>query len=211
MRSGTCLLVAFALLAGAGAAHGGSPPRRSSTSVDIAGQPARSLEVADRPLGRRIAVFGRGPAARLPAPAGPMRPLAAVAADMLGHPGTLVLAKTRRVATPAGPVYLVPTNRGWVCVQGPTFRTCHRGLLRQGVTWNFYSTPSGLDVIGIAADDVRALTLTWGAYARRAVLSRNVFFVHRPLTITSAKHLPPLGRLVVAYRGSRAAATVSLH
>jgi hypothetical protein len=130
---------------------------------------------------------------------------------MRGNPGALMLAKTRRVVTAAGPIYLVPTAHGWLCVQGPTFQTCHRGLLRQGVTWSFYSTPTGLDVIGIAANNVRSVGLAWGTQRRQAQLARNVFFVQRPLSITSAQHLPPLGLLTVTYRGARASTALPLH
>lgn len=140
-----------------------------------------------------------------------MRPLSVVAAHLLGHPGALVLGKTRVVTTAAGPIYLVPTTHGWVCEQGSRFATCHRGLLPQGVTWNFYSTSSGLDVIGIVANDVRAVTLAWNGKTRRAQLAHNVFFVHRPLSITSAQHIPPLGRIALQYRGGKPGTIVSLH
>jgi hypothetical protein len=179
--------------------------------VDVFGQPRSSLEVADRPVGTHLALFSSGGVtAPLPRSTRLMRSLPVVAAHLRGDPGALVLDKARRVTTAAGPVYLVPTIHGWVCVQGPTFRTCHRGLLRQGLTWNFYSTPTGLDVIGIVADDVRTVTLTWSGHRRRAQLGRNVFLVHRPLTLTSTQHLPPFGRLVVSYRGGRAPASVPL-
>jgi hypothetical protein len=147
----------------------------------------------------------------LPTPSRLVRPLSFVAAHLRGNPGALMLSKTRRVATAGGPVYLVPTINGWLCVQGPTFQTCHRGLLRQGLTWNFYSTSAGLDVIGIAANNVRGISLTWSGKSLQAQLARNVFFVHRPLSITSVKHLPSFGRLAVLYRGSKAPTTVPLH
>jgi hypothetical protein len=204
-------LVALAVLAGASAALGTSPPRPVVTSVDIWGQPDRSQEVADRPLGTTIALFRGGSTAHLPTPTGLMRPLSFVAAHMRGNPGALVIGKTRRVATAAGSVYLVPTIHGWLCVQGPTFQTCHRGLLRQGLTWNFYSTSTGLDVIGIVADNVRAIDLTWSGKSLRAQLAHSVFFVRRPLSLTSVKHLPSFGHLAVSYRGSKAPTTVPLH
>jgi hypothetical protein len=207
MRLWSWLVVVLAVLVSAGAASGTDPAR--STGVLVWGQPARSLEVAGRPLGSTIALFRAGPTAHLPA-SGLMRPLSIVAAHLRGDPGALVLAKTRRVTIPPGPVYLVPTTHGWVCVQGARFETCHRGLLRQGVTWTFYSTTDGLDVIGIAANDVRAVDLSWTGNTRRAELAHNVFFVHRPISITSAKHLPPFGSLTVAYRGGRASASVRL-
>ena len=122
-----------------------------------------------------------------------------------------MFAKARRVGTEVGPIYLVPTTHGWVCEQGPNFETCHRGLLPQGATWNFYSTPTNLDVIGIVANNVRAVRLTWGRTTRQARLAHNVFFVRRPIAITSAKHLPPLGRLSLRYRGAKPATTVPLH
>lgn len=212
MRSGWCVLASVAVLPGIGVSGArSSPPRQAFTYVDIWGQPSRSEEVAGRPLGTTIALFRGGVAAHLPRSTGPMRPLSVVAAHLLGHPGALLLARTRRVITAAGPIYLVPTTHGWVCEQGPNFRTCHRGLLAQGVTWNFYSTSTGLDVIGIAADNVRAVSLTWAGKTRRAQLSQNVFFVHRPISIASATHLPSLGRLRLLYRGGKPVTTVPLH
>jgi hypothetical protein len=210
MRS-ACLVGCLAAFAASSAAWATSPPRQGTTGVEIWGQPARSLEVADRPLGTTIALFkGSRAAAQLPPATGLMRPLPVVAAHLRGNPGRLLLGKTRRVATLAGEVYLVPTVRGWLCIEGPTFATCHRGLLRQGVTWDFYSTPTGLDVIGIAANNVRAINLAWGTQRVHAQLGQNVFFVHRPISLTSTLHLPPLGRLVVAYRGSRPTAVVRI-
>jgi len=211
MRSLCLLGCLIALAAGSSTALGTNPPRHISAGVDIWGQPSRSLEVADRPLGKTIALFrGAQAAVPLPAPAGPGRPLAVVAANLQGNPGRLLLGETRRAATGAGEVYLVPTARGWLCVQAPSFATCHRGLLRQGVTWDFYSTSGGLDVIGVAADDVRSVSLTWGKEHRNARLVHNVFFVNRPLSLTSTQHIPPLGRLVVSYRGTRPSASVRL-
>jgi hypothetical protein len=122
-----------------------------------------------------------------------------------------MVAKTRRVATPVGPIYLVPTVRGWVCVQAPRFETCHEGLVRQGVTWTFISTQTGLDVIGIAADNVDGVALIYAKQHRRAELAHNVFFVHRPISLTSIQHLPPLGTLAISYRGTRAQSRVALH
>jgi hypothetical protein len=203
-------VVATALALAAAAASAAAPPR-PITGVDVFGQPSRAAETAGRPLVRTIGVFrSAGAAARLPAPHGPMRPLAAVAAGFRGRPGALLVGETRRVPTAAGPVYLVPTARGWVCVQGPRFETCHRGLLRQAVTWSFYSTATGLDVVGVAADDVRSVTLIWGGGRRRAQLARNVFFVRRPFAATSVAHLPPLGRLAITYRDGRRPTTVEL-
>ncbi|MGN6799981.1 MAG: hypothetical protein ACTHKS_17695 [Gaiellaceae bacterium] len=158
-----------------------------------------------------LAVFRGGNAVQLPHPNGLMRPLSVVAAGLVGHPGALLLAKARRINTEIGPIYLVPTTHGWVCEQRPNFETCHRGLLAQGVTWNFYSTSDGLDVIGIAANNIRAVSLTWARTTRQARLAHNVFFIHRPISITSAKHLPPLGRLGLRYRGGKPGTTVALH
>ena len=205
------LVLAAAVLGCASAAWAASPPHPTvSTGIELFGGPARAQEVSGRPLGTNLALFGTGPAARLPSPPGMMRPLSYVAAHMRGTPGSLVPSETRRVVTPIGFVYLVPTTQGWLCVQGPTFATCHRGLLRQGVTWSFYTVADGLDVIGIAANDVRAIDLTWKGSSRHAQLARNVFYVHRPLSITSMTHLPAFGRLAVTYRGHKAATTVSL-
>jgi hypothetical protein len=136
--------------------------------------------------------------------------LAMVAAHMRGDPGRLLLAKTRRVSTPVGAVYLVPTDRGWVCAQGQSFATCHHGLLRAGVTWSFYSTSSGIDVVGIAADDVSRVVLAGGGRRWTAQLHDNVFFVSRTLAIGSASHLPPFGTLTVSYRGRSRVAHVPL-
>lgn len=186
-----------------------APPPSYSTSVDFFGQPNRSAEVVGQPLAKTLALFAfPGSATQLPRPTGFMRPLADVAAHLRGDPGALIPTETRRVTTAAGPVYLVPTARGWLCVQGPTFQTCHRGLLKQGVTWNFYTRTNGLDIVGIAANTVRAVTLVWGHQHRRAALAHNVFFVHRPLSATSIQHLPPLGRLAISYRGARRSTTV---
>ena len=129
-----------------------------------------------------------------------MHPLPVVALKMSGNPGKLSLTLTRRVDTPAGPLYLVPTVHGWVCMQASTFRRCHRGLLDQGITWNFYSTPTGLRVVGIAADDVAGVTLSYGTTHRPVTVHDNVFYVTRPLVLTSTRRLPPLGRLTVSYR-----------
>lgn len=208
---GRCLLVVTACgLLSVVSAQAAKPPSYS-TSVDFFGQPDRSAEVVGQPLAKNLALFALpGSAVPLPRPTGLMRPLADVAAHLRGHPGALVPAETRRVTTGAGAVYLVPTVRGWVCVQGRAFQTCHRGLLEQGVTWNFYSRMNGLDIVGIAADSVRAVTLVWGHRHRRAALANNVFFVHRPLSATSIQHLPPLGRLAISYRGARRSTTVAV-
>ena len=110
--------------------------------------------------------------------------------------------------TAAGPVYLVPTVRGWVCVQTARFETCHRGLLRQGVTWTFYSTQGALDVVGIAANDVHSVVLHWGGRHRAATLSQNVFFVQRSVSLTAGTHIPPVGRLSIIYNGGSSPASV---
>jgi hypothetical protein len=165
--------------------------------VDVWGQPDLAQQVAGRPLGSTLALFRTGTTVTLPRPSFhgvPMRPLGVVAAHMRGKPGRLVLAKTRRV----GALYLVPTTRGWVCVQGPAFQTCIRGLLRSGITWMFQSTATGIDVWGIAAGDVSRVVLG----RRAATLDDNVFFVTRSMKLAS--HLPKtFGTLIVSYRGSR--------
>jgi len=106
-----------------------------------------------------------------------MQPLAVVAAHMRGSPGKLLLKQTRRVTTDVGPAYLVPTAHGWLCIQGPTFQTCHQGLLHQEIAWTYYSTQGGLVVIGIAADDVTQVILTYGKQHRTARLHDDVFSV----------------------------------
>lgn len=208
MRVALCLVLP--ILCGGAVALGASPSRHPSSGIDLWGQPSRGQEVANRPLGSNLALFTHGTTVRLPAPARPMRPLSFVAAHMLGKPGTLISDKTRRVATKIGPVYLVPTTHGWVCMQGLTFATCHRGLLRQGLTWDFFTTTTGLDVIGLAANNVRSITLLWSTNRREARLSHNIFFAHRPLSISGSKPPAALGRLTVAYRGNSSSATVSL-
>jgi hypothetical protein len=197
------LILISVLAAGVASAHSAPPPHVAvSTGLDFWGQPSSSAEIADRPLGHTLGLFrAAGAAASLPMPsAGPSSTLAAVAARLRGHPGALLLSQARRVVTAAGPVYLVPTTRGWLCVQGPNFRTCHHGLLRQGITWSFYSTAQGLSVIGIAADGVARVSLVYGKQRREATLHDNVFYVARPITFGVTQRLPPLGRLVVAYR-----------
>ena len=139
-----------------------------------------------------------------------MQPLAVVAAHMRGDPGAFLLGETRRVATAAEAVYLVPTTRGWVCMQGQRFATCHRGLLRQGISWNFESEGDGVDVVGIAADDVSGVALEYGKTEQQAVLHDNVFFVHRPATFTPGQHSFPLGTLTIRYRDGRPKASVAL-
>jgi hypothetical protein len=179
------------------------PPH--STSVDVWGQPSRSAEVAGRPLGSTLHVFLAGKAVRLPRPSFhgmPVEPLSAVAARMHA-PGTLALAKARRV----GSVYLVPTTKGWVCVAGPAFATCHRGLLRSDVTYTFQSTATGIAVYGIAADGVARVSLG----SQTATIHDNVFFLTRPMKLTSTAHLPKtFGTLTVSYRDGRPPARVAL-
>ncbi len=191
----------------------GAPPH-TSLGIDIWGQPSRSAEHAGRPLERTLGIFrSTKRAARLPVGgSGLTQPLSVVAAKLSGSPGKLLVGLTRRVDTPAGRLYLVPTDRGWACMQASSFETCHRGLLAQGITWNLYSTQAGLTVVGLAADGVARVTLTYGTTQHTATLHDNVFYVTRPLTLTSAQHLPPLGRLVVSYRDpSRPPAQVAVH
>lgn len=202
------VLLTFAAVSAAARAAVAVPPHED-VRVDLFGQPAQRLEVAGRPLGQTLAIFRSSRAAApLPAPVGSMRPLAVVAAHLRGSPGALLTGRTRRVSTAVGPIYLVPTVRGWVCVQATTFETCHRGLLQQGVTWSFYSTEDGLDVVGIAADDVRSVALHWARRRRQAALAHNVFFVQRTISLTSGTHIPPLGRLSIDFRGTKAPASV---
>lgn len=209
----------FSLVLTLGPAAYAAPPR-IIRSVDIWGQPSSVAETAGRPLGQTLALFrSTRHAAPLPAPAPPMLPLSVVAAHLRGDPGVPMLEQTRLVSTPAGALYLVPTAHGWLCWQGTGFATCHRGLLSQRVTYDYYSTSTGLAVVGIAADDVATVTLHWGSHSRAARLRDNVFYVARPLTLPPASplsppagtSLPPPGKLVISYRDrSHPAATVVL-
>jgi hypothetical protein len=170
----------------------GTPPVK--TSVDVWGQAARSAETV--PAHLRVLRRSQTAADALPG-GGPFTTLAGVASRM--HAGRLRGGASRRIDTSVGPVYLAPTASGWLCVQLPNARTCHRGLLRQRVTWSFYTTNPGLEVVGVAADDVARVTLAFAGRTRSAVLRDNVFTVSRPLTVASTQ-LPPLGRLLVRYR-----------
>jgi len=132
-----------------------------------------------------------------------MQPLAIVAARMRGEPGALLLSETRRVATGAGTIYLVPTAGGWVCAQGQRFETCDRGLLPSGISWHFESVGHGVDVVGIAADDVSGVVLEYGKTEQRASLRDNIYFVHRPASFTRGEHSFRLGTLTISYRDGR--------
>ncbi|HEY3921242.1 MAG TPA: hypothetical protein VGL76_03915 [Gaiellaceae bacterium] len=179
----------------------GPPPH--STGVDVWGQPSRSAEVAGRPLGSTLQLFRAAKRVRLPAQP-PFQPLAVLATRMRGHPGSLELAKTRRFEG----LYLVPTTNGWVCVQATRFQTCVRGLLRAGVVWMFQSAYNGIDIWGLAANNVSHLRLG----SKSATLRDNVFFVFRPMKLTSTAHLPKtFGTLLVTYRDGRAPARVVIH
>jgi hypothetical protein len=199
------------LLAAVGAAQAAPPHQQTTSSIDVWGAPSRSAEIPVRPLGGDLRLF-RSTASVASLPAGkpmPMEPLAVVAAQLLGHPGKLLPAETRRVVTGAGSIYLVPTDRGWICVQAQEFETCHRGLLRQGVTWSFYSTDDRIAVVGIAADRVAGVTLAFGTERRVATLRDNVFYVARQIRLTSTD-IPPLGTLVISYRNNAPAASVAV-
>jgi hypothetical protein len=187
------------------------PSAPSRTFVDVWGQPSRAAEVAGRPLDGALAVFRSSRlAAALPAPSGPMQPLVSVAAHMRGEPGALLPRETRRVVTAAGPIYLVPTTRGWACMQASRFETCHRGLLPQGISWDFGSGSGGLDVAGIAADDVAGVVLEYGKTRARASLRDNVFFVHRPILLTPGQSRSAFGVLTVSYRDGKPPRSVPL-
>ena len=171
------------------------PPH--STSVDIWDQASRSAEVAGRPLGSTLRLFRAGRTVTIPTWHGDT--IAAVAARM--QAGRLDAAKARRV----GDLYLVPTATGWACVQGPAFLTCHRGLLRSGITWGFQSTKTGIAVYGIAADGVARVSLG----SQTATVRDNVFLLTRTMKLTSTAHLPKtFGTLTVSYRDGRPPARV---
>jgi hypothetical protein len=89
--------------------------------VNAFGQSSPPAQGGGRPLTGTLAgtlgVFrSHRLAAKLPSPSGLMQPLSVVAAHMNGEPGVLLPNETRRVATGAGPLYLVPTTRGWACL-----------------------------------------------------------------------------------------------
>jgi hypothetical protein len=175
-----------------------APPPQAA-GVDAWGQPSRSAEVAGRPLGSTLHVFRSGKAVTIPTWHG-LR-LSTVAATM--KTGELVSQKARL----ADPLLLVPTTGGGICIQGPTFQTCHRGLLRTGVTYTFQVTDQYELVFGIAADDVTRVSLG----ARSVTVHDNVFVFSRPLKLTSAAHLPKtFGTLTVSYRGGRPPARVAI-
>lgn len=174
-----------------------APPPQ--TSVEIFGQPSRTAEVAGRPLGSTLELFRTGRRVRIPSWHG--QTIAAVAERM--RAGAIRQAKARRVED----LYLVPTTGGGVCVQGPRFLTCHRGLLRSGITWGFQSTATGIAVYGIAADDVDRVSLG----SETATVRDNVFFLTRRMKLTSTAHLPKtFGTLAVSYRDGRVPARVPI-
>lgn len=174
-------------------------PPPSISGVDIWDQPSRSAEVAGRPLGSTLHLFRDGKRVTIPAWHGDT--IASVAARM--HAGTLEPSKARQV----GALYLVPTRSGWACVQGARFLTCHRGLLRSGITWGLQSTATGIDVYGIAADGVARVSLG----SQTAAVHDNVFFLTRRMKLTSTAHLPKtFGMLTVSYRDGRAPARVPM-
>ena len=171
------------------------PPK---TSVDVFGQPSRSQEVAGRPLGSTLRLFRAGKTVTIPSWHYGTT-VASVAAAM--HAGRPESSKARKV----GALYLVPTATGWACVQGTRFLTCHRGLLRQGVTYGFQSTATGIAVYGIAADDVARVSLG----GRSATVRGNVFVLSRTMKLNP---LPKtFGTLTVTYRDGRSPASVVIH
>jgi hypothetical protein len=172
--------------------------------LNVFGQPSSSAEIAGRPLDKTLALFRSNRlAAALPPPGGSLHPLVSIAAHMDG-PGALLVHETRRVVTGVGPIYVVPTAQGWVCLQGPRFGTCDRGLLGQGVNWHFESAGGGMDVVGIAADSVSGVTWAHGKTERRASLHNNVFSFHLPLSSF------PRGTVTISYRDGRPSARVLL-
>lgn len=179
------------------------PPDHVVTNVF--GQPSSSAERAGRPLDKTLALFRSSHlAAALPPPVGSLQPLASIATHMRGDPGALLLHETRRVVTGLGPVYLVPTTHGWVCLQSPRFETCDQGLLGQGVNWHFESAGGGMDVVGIAADGVSGVEWAHDKTERRASLHDNVFSFHLPLSSF------PRGTVTISYRDGRPNARVPL-
>jgi hypothetical protein len=77
--------------------------------------------------------------------------------------------------------------------------------LRQGVTYGFQSTATGIAVYGIAADDVARVSLG----GRSATVRDNVFVLSRTMKLSP---LPKtFGTLTVTYRGGRSPASVVIH
>jgi hypothetical protein len=206
------------------AAAAGGRPHKIVSGIDVFGSSDRSGERFGRPLSVHLRLFDlpRRAGDRLPATLGPLPPLPVMAAHLKGDPGEPALSRSRRVTTPLGAMYVVPTAHGWACLAAATFETCHRGLLHQGIAWSFYnetnsqpssapSATSTLVIVGIAANDVTKVELVYGKHARTARLDRNVFGVTRPVVLTSIRHMPPLGELVISYREhGRRSARVSI-
>lgn len=170
-------------------------PPPPTTSVDVFGQPSRSKEVTGRPLGSTLRLFRAGKTVTIPTWHYGTT-VASVAAAM--HAGAPESSKARKV----GALYLVPTTTGWACVQGARFLTCHRGLLRQGVTYGFQSTATGITLYGIARDDVSRVSLG----GQTATVRDNVFVLSRTMKLSP---LPKtFGTLRITYRGGRPPASV---
>jgi hypothetical protein len=172
-----------------------APPHPAS--IDVWGQPSRSAETTGRPLQSTLRLFRSGKAVTIPTWHG--HRLSTLPAEMKADTGALVLAKARYVDG----LYLVPTANGWLCMQGPTFQTCHAGLLRQGVTYSFAYYGDVLVVFGVAADDVARVSIG----GRTAAVHDNAFTLSRPMK--RAAHVPKtFGVLGIVYRDSRPPARV---
>ena len=176
-------------------------PPVQAVGVDVWGQPARSAEVAGRPLGSTLGVFLRGRTVVIPSWHG--QRLDSLPAQMKADTGSFIRAKARAV----GGLYLVPTANGWLCMQGDTFETCHRGLLRAGITYAFQVTDETLLVFGIASDAVRRVSLM----GRAVTVRDNVFILSQSVHLAPG-HVPKtFGTLTVTYRDGRPARHVPLH
>jgi len=174
-----------------------APPQPITGTVSW-GQPARSAEVADRPLGKTLAVFRGGRAVTIPTLNG--QSLASLASTM--GVGRLIPGGAR---SPALGLYLAPTTSGGVCVRAPASETCHHGLLPQGITYSFSSDGAALVLLGLAADDVARVTLGRTTVA----VHDNVFTVSR--TTKPGVSSSMFGTLVVTYRDGRPPARVAIH
>lgn len=167
--------------------------------VEIWGQPSRTAESADRPLGSTLKLFRGEKTVVLRSWHG--LSLASLAQKM--GAGRLMTRKGREVASLG--LYLAPTTTGGVCLQGQEFQTCHRGLLREGVTYSFSYTGDVIVVFGMAADDVKRVSLG----AQTTAVHENVFLLSLPMK--PAAHVPKtFGTLVVSYRDGRPPARVAL-
>jgi hypothetical protein len=71
------------------------------------------------------------------------------------------------------------------------------GALKAGVAWHLYNTSTAdLDVFGLAANNLSAIELVYSGHIEKATLANNIFYVNRPIRLTSTTHLPAFGKLI---------------